>query len=97
MATQDEESLFGNEHTATSRRAHLRVTPLVITSIYLCLGGAWLALTVYVPVLHFSHLGLGLIITKGVVELHGGQVTAASAGLGHGSTFTIILPRRHEE
>jgi signal transduction histidine kinase len=27
-----------------------------------------------------------------VVELHGGSVSAASAGLGLGSEFTIILP-----
>jgi PAS domain S-box-containing protein len=37
-------------------------------------------------------LGLGLSLVKGIVELHGGLVTAASPGLGQGSTFSIILP-----
>ena len=37
-------------------------------------------------------LGLGLAIVKHLVEQHGGQVAAASAGPGHGSTFTITLP-----
>lgn len=37
-------------------------------------------------------LGLGLAIVKQLVELHGGSVHAASAGLGQGATFTIELP-----
>ena len=40
----------------------------------------------------FGGLGLGLSIVKHLVELHGGSVTAASGGIGHGTTFTIILP-----
>lgn len=38
-------------------------------------------------------LGLGLALVKSLVELHRGTVTCESAGLGHGSTFTICLPR----
>jgi signal transduction histidine kinase len=38
-------------------------------------------------------LGLGLYIVKHVVELHGGSITAASAGLGKGATFTMTLPK----
>ncbi|MDD2234516.1 MAG: PAS domain S-box protein [Desulfitobacteriaceae bacterium] len=37
-------------------------------------------------------LGLGLSIVKGMVELHGGRVAAASEGLGKGAQFTICLP-----
>ena len=37
-------------------------------------------------------LGLGLAITKQLVELHGGSVHAKSLGEGKGSTFTVSLP-----
>ncbi len=37
-------------------------------------------------------LGLGLAITKSIVELHGGSITADSPGEGQGATFTIKLP-----
>ena len=37
-------------------------------------------------------LGLGLAIVHSLVRLHGGSVSARSAGLGHGSEFTIRLP-----
>jgi PAS domain S-box-containing protein len=40
----------------------------------------------------FSGLGLGLAITKQLVELHGGAVTAKSAGEGQGATFVVTLP-----
>jgi len=39
-----------------------------------------------------SGLGLGLSITRHLVEMHGGSVAASSSGTGRGSTFTIELP-----
>lgn len=38
-------------------------------------------------------LGIGLALAKGLVELHGGQITARSEGLGKGSEFVVSLPR----
>ena len=37
-------------------------------------------------------LGIGLSLVHKIVELHGGEVTAESEGVGKGSTFTIRVP-----
>ncbi|MFQ5988646.1 MAG: PAS domain S-box protein [Candidatus Methylomirabilales bacterium] len=50
------------------------------------------------PVLSKVHqgTGLGLALTKRLVELHGGQIQAESEGQGRGSTFAVQLPLRPE-
>ncbi len=41
-------------------------------------------------------LGLGLALTRGLIELHGGTLTAHSPGPNQGSTFTLRLPLQKE-
>lgn len=41
----------------------------------------------------FGGLGLGLAITKRLVEMHGGAITAFSSGEGAGAAFRVVLPR----
>jgi CheY-like chemotaxis protein len=38
-------------------------------------------------------LGVGLALVRQLVDMHGGTVSAESAGRGKGSTFTFVLPR----
>jgi two-component system CheB/CheR fusion protein len=42
-------------------------------------------------------LGLGLALVRGLVELHGGTITAHSAGPGHGTEVVVRLPLALEE
>ena len=73
----------------------------------LCRGGLWLLLTTVeitqAPnepfqqgsaevTSQFGGLGLGLTIARAIVDAHGGELQARSAGLKRGSTFSVILP-----
>ncbi len=42
-------------------------------------------------------LGLGLALVKGLVDLHGGEITAHSLGLGQGAEFVVRLPLALDE
>jgi PAS domain S-box-containing protein len=39
----------------------------------------------------FGGLGLGLAISRSLIDMHGGKLHAASRGIGHGCTFTVEL------
>ena len=40
----------------------------------------------------YGGLGLGLALTKHIIEMHGGKAESASPGLGKGAEFTLTLP-----
>lgn len=47
---------------------------------------------VLIAAAHHQGTGLGLALSKHLVDLHGGTIRAESGGAGQGSTFTITLP-----
>jgi PAS domain S-box-containing protein len=40
----------------------------------------------------FGGLGLGLTLSRSIIERHGGRLSASSGGLGLGATFTVEIP-----
>jgi two-component system CheB/CheR fusion protein len=43
------------------------------------------------PTGSFGGLGLGLAISRAIVEMHGGRIEAESEGIGRGATFSVVL------
>jgi signal transduction histidine kinase/CheY-like chemotaxis protein len=43
----------------------------------------------------YGGLGLGLAISRALVDLHGGEILAGSGGLGQGSRFTVRIPTNY--
>ncbi|HUR41035.1 MAG TPA: ATP-binding protein [Verrucomicrobiae bacterium] len=41
---------------------------------------------------HGGGLGIGLALSRGIAQLHGGTLSASSLGGGQGSRFTLVLP-----
>ena len=41
--------------------------------------------------------GLGLALTRRLVELHGGTIRVESQGMGKGSRFSFIIPHQEEK
>ncbi len=63
------------------------IEPDVLSGIFDAFQQGELAIT-----RRFGGLGLGLAISKAIVELHGGSLTAVSAGRGQGAKFSVRLP-----
>ena len=42
-------------------------------------------------------LGLGLALVRQLIELHGGRISAESAGLGRGAQFTVTFPQPKDD
>jgi signal transduction histidine kinase len=50
------------------------------------------------PLAHHSRgMGLGLFISKQIVDAHGGSIHAFSEGPNHGATMTVVLPLTAKE
>jgi PAS domain S-box-containing protein len=80
-------SVDGNLVTLTVEDGGIGLPPGAADRIFEPFGRAANAMTQNVP-----GMGLGLYISRQIVEAHGGRIAAASDGEGQGATFTIWLP-----
>ncbi len=69
------------------RDTGIGIAPAVLDSIFLPFEQAG-----FVNDHRFGGMGLGLAIARAIVDLHGGTISAESAGPNRGSTFVVELP-----
>jgi signal transduction histidine kinase len=94
---------FGSDDTRVTLTADGGMARLVVSDNGIGMGPELLA-RVFEPFMQAPQtlerrtggLGLGLAIVRKLVELHGGSVTADSAGAGQGSRFEVVLPLSEE-
>ena len=82
-----EESPAGPQLVVEVADTGIGIDPNVLTDIFDAFRQGEQAIT-----RRFGGLGLGLAISKAIVTLHGGALSAASGGRGQGATFTVRLP-----
>ena len=73
---------------------------LVLNKYMPFLFGLLVLLGLYLTSLTRQHggTGLGLMLTRGLTELHGGGISVESDGVpSHGSRFTVSLPWREDD
>lgn len=76
-----------NEATVRIRDNGIGIEPSVLPNIFELFSQAEATLD-----RSLGGLGVGLSVVKSIVNLHGGEVSAQSAGPGKGSCFTVSLP-----
>jgi two-component system CheB/CheR fusion protein len=82
-----EESMAGAQLLVEVADTGIGIEPDVLADIFDAFKQGEQAIT-----RRFGGLGLGLAISKAIVELHGGSLTAASDGRGRGAVFSVRLP-----
>ena len=82
-----EEAPAGSQLVVEVEDTGIGIEPEVLSGIFDAFQQGELAIT-----RRFGGLGLGLAISKAIVELHGGSLAAASCGRGRGAKFSVRLP-----
>jgi two-component system CheB/CheR fusion protein len=82
-----EEAAAGPQLVVEVEDTGIGIEPEVLSGIFDAFQQGELAIT-----RRFGGLGLGLAISKAIVELHGGGLAATSAGRGRGAKFVVRLP-----
>jgi len=82
-----EEAPAGPQLVVEVEDTGIGIEPEVLSGIFDAFEQGELAIT-----RRFGGLGLGLAISKAIVELHGGGLAAASSGRGRGAKFSVRLP-----